>query len=376
MKYAAMISATLFATACAQQKKPCEQPLAFRPLESVPVGRLPVEVVAGDVDGDGVLDLVSADARAPSVSVLFGRGDATFTATRSLPITAHLLALADVDRDNDLDIVGTDHDTAGVTVWIGAGNRTFAAAEGSPFTALEGPPHNHGLGVADVSGDGFLDIVTANQKDQSVSVLLGDGAGKFAPANSSPIRLGAEPYISRIGDIDGDQKLDIVVPLISGSALVVLRGDGKGGFAHAPGSPYETIDRPYSVAVGDLNADGRADVVVAHDDTDKISVFLGQTSGALAQAEGSPMSLGARLFGMAIADLNGDGAVEVIGGAGDRLIILVQQPGRNISEACISEVTPLQQGWSVTVADLDRDGQPELIAPDALPDLVKIWSVK
>jgi len=127
----------------------------------------------------------------------------------------------------DLNVVASDHDNVGVSVPLEDGQGHFAAAAGSPFAAHGRVPHNHGLAVGDVSGDGIPDVLTSNQIDQSISVLRGDGTGRLTPAPGSPVALGAEPYSLKLADLDGDGKLDVVVPLASGRAVAVPRGAGN-----------------------------------------------------------------------------------------------------------------------------------------------------
>jgi hypothetical protein len=83
--------------------------------------------------------------------------------------------------------------------------------------------------------------------------------------------------------------------VLSGPSIAVLLGDGKGGFTPAPGSPHQvSLARPYGIASGDLDRDGTTDLVVAHDDTDRVSVLLGDGAGGLRSAPGSPVSFGSR----------------------------------------------------------------------------------
>ena len=181
----ALILCSALGSGCAQVRR-CKEPLPLRAAPLVPVGELPLDVAVGDINGDGAADLATADARSAQVSVVLGRSDGTFAIpARAIPVGVkpHLVALADMDRDGDLDLVASDHDSASVAVWLGEGSGGFTPAAGSPFLAHAGKPHNHGLAVGDVSGDGVPDVMTANQEDHSLAVLIG-----MALASSSPRR--------------------------------------------------------------------------------------------------------------------------------------------------------------------------------------------
>jgi VCBS repeat protein len=371
----AVLSSALFACTLATA---CAKASPFLRATSVPVGLHPIDAAIGDVDADGILDLISANARAKTLSVLLGRGDGSFAPAPGSPIplaaNPHLLAVADVDRDGHLDVLATGHDHPGVFVWLGDGHGGFTAAPGSPYLAhgAEIRAHNHGLSVGDVSGDGVPDVITANDGNGSISVLVGDGTGRFSPAPGSPIPVGAEPYACALAGLDGDAFPDAVVPLVGGGSVAVLRGNGKGGFTPAAGSPYATIARPYAVAIADLDGDGRQDILIAHDDTDRLTILAGGDGGRLTPSAGSPISLGHRVFRMATADVNRDGAIDVVAGAGDRVLLLLAQPGGNLARASRVEL-PTGQTWTVAIGDLDRDGKPDLVAPDATTDTLRLW---
>ncbi len=331
---------------------------------------MPVDLAVGDLDGDGRLDLVSADARDRRISVRLARPGA-YRAAPSVPLSIepHMVVLADLDRDGDLDLVATGHDDPGVHVYLGDGTGRFARAPGSPFAAHAGRhAHNHGLAAGDLDGDGDLDLATSNQDLGSVSILLGDGAGGFAPARRSPIRVGGKPYPLALADIDGSGSLDIAVPLVGGDAVAVLLNDGRGQFRPAPGSPLATVARPYALAVIDLDGDRALDVVVAHDDTDTMTILRGDGTGRLREA--SRISAGQRPARMAAGDLDGDGVIDLAAAAGDRVLFL-----RGDGKGGLAVGRPLlraRQSWTAVVADLDGDRRPDLAAPDALAGAIRL----
>lgn len=338
---------------------------------TVPVGVLPLDLSAGDLDGDGALDLVSADARDRAISVRLQRegtwiaGDPVATG-----FEPHMVALTDLDSDRDLDLVVVSHDSGAVFVALNDGTGRFTPAPGSPVTAFAvDRPHNHGLVVGDVNADGRADVIVADQTQRAVAVLLGDGRGGLA-LPGPPIALGAEVYPPSLGDMNGDGRLDLVVPLLSGDAIGVLLGDGSGGFAHAPGSPYHTgRARPYAIALADLDRDGALDVFAPHDDTNDISVLLNDGHGALRPAPGSPVSAGLRLWRATAADIDGDGAIDVIG-AGSGSLIVFRGDGRG--GLTVGWRAPAD-GWTAIAADFDGDGRPDPATADQVANVLRIW---
>ena len=149
----------------------------------------------------------------------------------------------------------------------------------------------------------------------SVSVLLGDGTGRFVPAPGSPFGFGnpniTSPSAAAVGDFNGGGALDLAVAIYNGgrwgNCVVVLLGDGHGGFSVDPGSPFPAGgNQPDALAVGDFKGDGIPDIAVANQDSNSVGVLFGDGHGGFSSASGSPFRAGNNPKGVGVADFNGD----------------------------------------------------------------------
>ena len=439
---------------------------------SVPTGAHTSSIALGDVNADGRLDL-AASRFGGGVMVLLGNGSGGFVRTESSPLAAGVepikLEMGDLDGNGTLDIVVANRESDDATILLGSGSGDFREAQGSPITLGDYPdgaviadldrdgrpdvaiPNGHdntlsvllndtcrngsclpptwseagqspfGTGtnpiaaaVVEVNLDGKLDLAIANQGANSLTVLLGNGAGGFSPAAFSPVTVGTNPVAVATGDVNGDGRPDIVVANATSNNLTVLRGSstaagfatnsvntggtgprsvaiaeinsgppdlvvanrtsdtvsillglGTGNFFQATGSPIAVGTAPYAVAVGDLNRDGKLDVAVANDGSSNVTVLLGtgvNNAGEFSQAPGSPVAVGTNPESLAIADLNRDGRLDLaVANAGSDNVTVLLGDGAGGFSAAGSPVAVGTAPASIAVADVDRDGKVDLV---------------
>jgi hypothetical protein len=280
----------------------------FTPATGSPfaVGTAPQSVAIGDLNADGKPDLVTANGGTGNVTVLLGDGGGGFTsATGFLVGTApYSVAIGDLNADGKPDLATANNDSSDVTVLLGDGAGGFTPATDSPFSAGAFP---HSVAIGDLNADGKADLATANYISNDITVLLGDGSGGFTPAPRSPFAVGLGPSQVAIGDLNADGKPDLATANLVSSNVTVLLGDGRGGFTPAMGSPFVAYSSPQSVAIGDLNSDGKPDLATANAGTSDVTVLLGNGGGGFTPATGSPFPAGMNPSSVAIADLNADG---------------------------------------------------------------------
>src|SRR5208282_5514216 len=285
------------------------------------------------------------------------------------------IAVADVNGDLKPDLVVANCDSADVGVLLGNGDGTFQAA----VTYSAGGGGSFALAIADLRGNRILDVVVANSCidqgcDGSVGVLLGNGDGTFRPAVTYP--TGYDAMAVAVGDMNGDGKPDILVgsgysvcgpkECYPAGQVGVLLGNGDGTFQ--PATEYPSGDQyPDSLAIADLRGDGKLDVVAASMFSSNADVLLGNGDGTLQPVVtyGSGGSSDDWRGGVAVADVNRDGKpdlVVVASGSGDVGVLLGNGDGTfQTAQTYGSGCEP----WAVAVADVNNDGLPDLLVANA-----------
>jgi uncharacterized protein (TIGR03437 family) len=166
------------------------------------------------------------------------------------------------------------------------------------------------MAVADFNHDGNADIVTANYKDGTLILLLGDGKGSFVPAPSSPIAVsGGSVLAIASGDFNGDGNPDLA---ITGGQTAILLGDGHGGFTKGAGIPsqYSYESSGDLIAIGDFNGDGKLDLVLWNQIDPYSNIWLGDGNGGFGTPHETPL-FGNSVSSIAVGDFDGDGNLDL-----------------------------------------------------------------
>ena len=272
-------------------------------------GNEPCSVAIGDLHGNSIPDLVVANRTDGTLSVLLGNGNGTFQTQQTFTTGNYPTAVAvgDVNGDGNSDLVVAKEGSNSVSVLLGNGNGTFQAQQtfASGITPLS-------VKLGDVNGDGIPDIVLADEGSNTVSVILGNGNGTFQAQQT--FATGNEPFSVALSDVNGDGKPDLVVA--NGSLLgtvSVLLSNGNGTFQTQ--QTFATGYSPRSVVVGDVNGDGIPDVVAANEGSNSLGVLLGNGNGTFQpQQTFSPGNFGPgnAPLSVAVGDLNGDGRPDLV----------------------------------------------------------------
>lgn len=267
----------------------------------------PVAIIAGDFNGDGKMDLATADQFQAEVSVLLGNGDGTFQAhteyaTGSQPLA---LATADVNGDGKLDLIVVNARGNTVSILLGNGNGTFQTHKDYstiPTTGGTGDPL--GVAVGDFNGDGKLDLAIANNADNAVAILFGNGDGTFQAAVEYPTAILPNSVV--VGDFNGDGILDLGVGT-SNKSVSVLLGNANGTFQNHV--EYTIGGNAVVVAAADLSSSGKLSLISANFADNSVSTLLGNGDGTFKSQSVFPVALGPS--GLAIADYNNNGKLDI-----------------------------------------------------------------
>jgi hypothetical protein len=323
-------------------------------------GSNPDSVAVADVNGDGKPDIVVANnGDIATVDVLLGNGDGTFqtAVTYGTGATyAYSVAVADVNGDGKPDILVANWCSNGgcesgtVSVLLGNGDGTFQTA----VTYGTGGIYADSVAVADVNGDGKLDVVAGNYGSSDVDVLLGNGDGTFQTAVTYDSG-GSNPYSGAVADVNGDGKPDILVANHGSSNVGVLLGNGDGTFQTAV--TYDSGgSSAQSVAVADVNGDGKPDIVAANYcasgencNNGTAGVLLGNGDGTF-QTAVTVGSGGSYPDSVAVADVNGDGKPDIVMAnfGSSNVGVLINTSNVATTTALVSSPDPSSFGQAVT----------------------------
>lgn len=347
----------------AQSQGPMFSPAPGSP---VVVGEGSGYLVLADVNRDGRLDLVTQHLLRRVVTVQLGDGTGRFAMAPGSPITLAYspgnIKLGDVNNDGLLDLGVTSSERDTVDIFLGDGSGKFTLAPGSPSVVSPSTEFNtHGLQLVDLNEDGKLDILTTSNQRPSFATMFGNGRGGFSPGPAATFSAGQGRYAFAFGDLDGDGHLDAVIAsgnneFAETGRVFMLRGDGKGAFKTLSETPVPA--GPRYVTLGDLNGDGRPDLVLSHG-SNQLSVLLNQGGGKF--APGSRHDLGTKAWAVTVADVNRDKSNDLVVATVDSVTVLLN----GNSGFAPAPGSPFRAGpgaFYVAIGDMNLDGKLDVVA--------------
>ncbi len=348
-----------------------------------PAAGVPGNIATPDLTGRGLPDLVVPEFGTDLLAVRLNDGHGSFGPVRRYPVglKPSFIAVGDFDRDGHLDLAVSNAGSGNVSVLLGRGDGTLAPARNDSIS--QGAPGLPGtsngtfsLEAADLTGNGILDLVTANSASNDVSVLMGNGDGTFQPARTYPIAApagaGILPFAMSLGRFGDARMPDLVVG--GAHSVTIMRNDGHGAF-RSVGHYFVGFDIACT-KVADLRGDGRMDIVATGTGTLNAEVLLGNGDGTF--APGQNLSSGG--FGpqcISIDRLRGNRNLDLAvvnsgspSGTGDLAVFDGDGHG-HFAPAATYPVGTLP--WASSIADFDRNGTPDIaVADTGVPASVSI----
>ncbi|SDH04873.1 FG-GAP-like repeat-containing protein [Chitinophaga filiformis] len=358
--------------------------LSFAPAVDIPTGPIPYSVVIADFNGDGRTDVATANydtGDASSVTILQnsgGNGKLAFAAKFNLALPAnsgaYSITAADLDGDGKPELIVANNLSYTASVFrntSSVGAISFAA--GIQFATGNG---TFSVSVGDLDGDGRPDLAASNYLAGTVSLLRNtsvSGTISFAPAID--VRTDVGPKFVSIGDLDGDNRPDLVTANDLSKTISILRNtSSQGSLSFATMQNASVSGAPDNVAIGDLDGDGKNDLAVS-DNTNSLLHLYRSTgnSGSIALADGIDLYQPYPTRFVSIGDLSGDGKPDLVS-ATQFGVYLYQN---NSTSGTISFVNPyfyyVYTPGTLQVGDLDGDNLPDIVASNMVANGISIF---
>jgi len=331
----------------------------------------PSNLAVGDLNGDGINDVVVPNHNTTNISVLLGNRDGSFqpfVLTDTGGVFPFDAAIADFNGDGKNDVAVTS--ATGVSVLLGDGHGNFGAplllaADQSPSRII----------AADLNGDHRMDLAVTNVASNDVSIFLGRGDGTFAPVVNIPV--GGGPSGLAVADLNHDGHLDLVVANSgahkgsNSNTVAVLLGEGNGSFQPPAFIPVGRT--PLEVAIGDFNHDNRLDLAVTNGTSGDVSELLGNGDGTFQPVKSFPVVKG--IDSISVGDFNGDGNQDLIVTNGGEITfttvsLLLGDGLGNFKPA--RQVTSGRAPLAVLAGDFNHDGKTDFMTANADPNTISV----
>ncbi len=342
-----------------------------------------LDIAAADMNGNGRQDLITADFSNNAVSVAYNRGNGLFESDMRYLLAPGLGAavLADFTQNGRTDMAVSNRSTNTITVLV---NRDGHVFEALPPVMLHAKPL--AMATGDLNGNGKLDLVVSLSLHRHLMLFLASGNGLFLPAATLPIHASAEGAFPEVlslalGDVNGDGKLDIVTGNSGRNSVSVLLNEGNGAF-QAPITTW-VGNYPLNVHLTDANGNGTLDLVFlstrnpqASGDASEPRVvrWFGNGDGAFDFDSHTRFATGGGPAMLAMADLSGNGRLDAVTvHPGDNSVYLLGGLNNgNFKKADRLHIgdTPV----AVALADINRNSRGDLIVPLATGSVILRYS--
>ena len=337
-------------------------------------GSYPYYVIVTDSNNDNISDIVATNLGSNEVLIFYGYGNGSFELARnySTGFTSAPFGIAAADLDNDTHLEY-------VVVLIGSGDiailTEYNAAEFSNKTVYStgSAPQPSSVAIGDFNNDNQSDIVVANSGWDSLGILLGSSNGTFGMKMNYSIGTEFYPQYVTTYDINKDNQIDIISVNSKNGSISVIMGYGNGSFAEQ--QIYSIGDKSYpsSVVAGDVNNDNRLDLVVANKGTNSIGILLGYDYTSFRRQQAFSNNIG----GMAITlgDFNNDNILDIATTfqSIDKWCIYFGHGNGSFTSGKIYALPNGSLPWGIRVADFNSDNQSDIVIANELTNSIGIY---
>ncbi|MDN5216936.1 VCBS repeat-containing protein [Fulvivirgaceae bacterium BMA12] len=360
-------------SSCYSQKEPkhCFSIVKYQ------VGNGPESIKIADLNNDRYPDLIVANIESNNLSVLLNDGTGNFSEADDSPFFAgnvpQDISVGDFNDDKKLDLALANHEVDYITVLEGDGQGRFKPKLGSPFS-VQSKPHVHGIANGDFNTDGLLDLVLDSWEDNKMEILFGDREEGFITPGSLFI-VGPIMTIPRflVKDINHDEKPDVAISSQGGKSVNIMLGDGSGDFTPAPYSPISVAGHVYAMAMNDINKDDLPDLLIPHTSgqdstaTDGLTILKGSEDGGFRKGTDTYSFNGRFPVNIGVGDVNADTWQDIILlNQKDHSITVLLGSKQGLSEALYSPVSVGRQPFGMDISDLNQDGRADVVVSSTI----------
>lgn len=354
-------------------------------------GTVPQGVCIGDIDGDGKPDVVTADSSAGTISVLQNTASSGSVSPTSLASKVDFAAgsstqdvvLADLDGDGKIDVVASNAGSNTVSVFrnVSSGGSIGAGTLSARIDFATGS-QPHGVAVADIDGDGKPEIITADRGGNSISVLRNTSSVGVLSFNSKVDNpTGSTPNGVAVGDFNSDGKPDIATANEGGNSISVFQNNSSAGaLSLASKVDFATASTTKSVAVADVDGDGALDIAATNAGGSSVSVLrnagVGGSISISSFASKVDFPLGSQPHGLQLSDLDGDGRIDLVTANYGASTMSVLQNTSSSGSVAFNGAVDFGTGLGVeniAIADLDGDGKPDVTTSDGGANTISVF---
>jgi hypothetical protein len=331
-------------------------------------GNTPVSIALADFNGDGNLDIVTADQQGNTISILLGNGTGIFSKHVEYPtgLFPTCVAVGDFNGDGTTDVAVSNGDGNTITVLWGVGDGTFQSQVNVGTGNLPSS-----IVAGNFTNSGTPGLVATNNGSNSISVILSNGKNDSFQARTD-YAAGFDPYSIATADFNGDGNLDLAVGNYSAGTISIEFGNGDGTFQPPTPSTTYSAGTPRALAVADFNGDKIPDIAATDFTSGTVSILLGQPGGTFLPAV--PFTVGNEPVSIGIGDFNGDGFPDlaVANFDSNNVTVLLGNGKGSFTQATGSPIAVGTGPISLAVADLRDNGKLDVVIVNESNDTLSV----